>query len=236
MCGRYVLAAPDDLSERFTADQLSFTFESTFNAAPSQYLPVIVEVEPDHWEIQLMHWGLLPRWKSKKPLPPPINARAETVGEKPMFRNLVANRRCLVPASGFFEWQNRGEGERKQPYFIHVKDEPIIAFAGLWDETKPENASDTVAGSFTIITTDASKAMSSLHHRMPVILERNEEPLWLASDVDDPNAVLPLLDQYPEGKIEAFPVSTKVNNVRNNDPSLIEPDETDREPEQENLF
>ena len=236
MCGRYVLAAPDDLSERFTADQLNFAFESTFNAAPSQYLPVIVEVAPDHWQIQLMHWGLLPRWKSKKPLPPPINARAETVSEKPMFRSLVANRRCLVPASGFFEWQNRGEGERKQPYFIHVKDEPIIAFAGLWDETRPENASDSVSGSFTIITTGASKSMSSLHHRMPVILERNEEALWLASDVDEPDAVLPLLDPYPEGRIEAFPVSTNVNNVRNNDPSLIAPDETEREPEQGNLF
>jgi putative SOS response-associated peptidase YedK len=236
MCGRYVLAAPEDLSERFTADQLSFAINPTWNAAPSQFLPVIVESAPDHWQIQLMHWGLLPRWKSKKPLPPPINARAESVTEKPMFRNLITHRRCLVPASGFYEWQARGEGEKKQPYFIHVKDEPLIAFAGLWDETKPEDAPDAVKGSFAIVTTSANKEMEKLHHRMPVILERNEEDLWLASDVDIAEAVVPLLDAYPGKRIDAFPVSTRVNSVRNNDASLLEPDKSDKDPEQGSLF
>lgn len=236
MCGRYVLAAPDDLSERFTADQLSFALNPTWNAAPSQFLPVIVEVAPDHWQIQLMHWGLLPRWKSKKPLPPPINARAETVAEKTMFKNLVTNRRCLVPASGFYEWQARGEGEKKQPFFIHVKDEPIIAFAGLWDETKPEDAPEQVRGSFTIVTTAANQEMEKLHHRMPVILERNEEDLWLASDVDAAEAVTPLLDAYPAKRIEAFPVSTRVNSVRNNDESLLKEIDLEQDPEQGSLF
>jgi putative SOS response-associated peptidase YedK len=235
MCGRYVLAAPDDLSERFTAEQLSFSINPNFNAAPSHAMPVIVEVAPDRWQVQLMHWGLLPRWKSKKPLPPPINARAESVAEKSMFRNLVTQRRCLVPASGFYEWQARGEGERKQPYFIHVKDEPLIALAGLWDETRPDDAPDEVQGSFTIVTTNASKEMEKFHHRMPVILERNEEDLWLASDVQTAEAVLPLLDAIPAGRLEAFPVSTRVNNVRNNDASLLERDD-DEEPEQGNLF
>ena len=236
MCGRYVLAAPDDLSERFTADQLTFAFSPTYNAAPSQFLPVVVEVEPDHWQIKRMHWGLLPRWKSKKPLPPPINARAESVAEKPMFRNLLTHRRCLVPASGFYEWQARGEGERKQPFFIHVDDESIIAFAGLWDETRPDDAPEDVAGSFTIITTSADKVIAPLHHRMPVILARNEEDLWLASDVEEAEAVQSLLDPFPGSRIDAFPVSTRVNNVRNNDESLIEPLEIERDPEQESLF
>ncbi len=236
MCGRYVLAAPDDLSERFTADQLSFAFSPTFNAAPSQLLPVVVEVEPDKWQIQRMHWGLIPRWKSKKPLPPPINARAETVSEKPMFRNLLTKQRCLVPASGFYEWQARGKGEKKQPFFIHVDNEPIIAFAGLWDETKPEDAPDDVTGSFTIVTTAANEAMTPLHHRMPVILARNEEDLWLAGDVDAAEALLPLLDAFPGDRIDAFPVSTRVNNVRNNDETLIEREDEEADPEQENLF
>jgi len=236
MCGRYVLAAPDDLSERFTADQLSFAFNPTFNAAPSQFLPVVVEVAPDHWQIQRMHWGLIPRWTSKKPLPPPINARAETVGEKPMFRNLVKHRRCLVPASGFYEWQAQGAGEKKQPYFIHVDGEPIIAFAGLWDETRPDGAPEDVSGSFTIVTTAANKAMSSLHHRMPVILARDEEDVWLASDIEETEALLPLLDAFPDDRIDAFPVSTRVNNVRNNDASLLTPEVVETDPEQGNLF
>jgi putative SOS response-associated peptidase YedK len=140
-----------------------------------------------------------------------------------------------VPASGFYEWQSRGEGEKKQPFFIYVKDEPIIALAGLWDETRPEDAPDTVKGSFTIITTSANKEMEKFHHRMPVILERNEEDLWLASDVETAEAVVPLLDAYPANRIEAFPVSTRVNSVRNNDASLIEPEE-DLDPEQGSLF
>ena len=236
MCGRYVLAAPDDLSERFTADQLSFALTPTYNAAPSQFLPVVVEVAPDHWQIQLMHWGLLPRWTSKKPLPPPINARAESVADKPMFRNLITQRRCLVPASGFYEWKDRGEGEKKQPYYIHVKDEPLIAFAGLWDETTPDGAPESVKGSFTIVTTGASKDIDKLHHRMPVILERNEEDLWLASDVETAEAVIPLLDAFPANRIEAFPVSMRVNSVRNNDETLVDPDKVERHPEQGSLF
>jgi putative SOS response-associated peptidase YedK len=236
MCGRYVLAAPDDLSERFTANQLSFTINPNYNAAPSQFMPVIVEVEPDHWQIQRMHWGLIPRWTSKKPMPPPINARAETVADKPMFRNLVTHKRCLVPATGFYEWQARGAGEKKQPFFIHVSDQSIFAFAGLWDETRPEDAPEDVAGSFTIITTSANEAMSAFHHRMPVILERNEEDLWLASDVEASDMVMPLLDQYPAARIEAFPVSTRVNSVRNNDPDLMDPIDVAPDEEQGSLF
>lgn len=240
MCGRYVLEAPEDLSERFHVRQVAFNFRPTFNAAPSQLLPVIVEAAPEVWEARLMHWGLIPRWKNTgKPLPPPINARAETVDEKPMFRGLVTRRRCLVPATGFYEWQARGAGERKQPYFIHVRDEPLFAFAGLWDETKPEGADDEVAGSFTIVTTSANEAMSPLHHRMPVILDREDEATWVSTELQEAGAVMPLLRPFPSARIDAFPVSLAVNNVRNDDPDLIEPlgeSEGDDEAEQTSLF
>ena len=115
-------------------------------------------------------------------------------------------------------------------------DESIIAFAGLWDETRPDDAPEDVAGSFTIITTSADKVIAPLHHRMPVILARNEEDLWLASDVEEAEAVQSLLDPFPGSRIDAFPVSTRVNNVRNNDESLVEPLEIERDPEQESLF
>ena len=236
MCNRYILQDPQDLSERMRVDDIDFSIFAFYNAAPSQYLPVVVEVAPDDRRLHLMHWGLLPPWKSKKPLPPPTNARAETVNEKPMFRKLLAGKRCLVPASGFYEWQDRGKGERKQPYFIRVRDERIIAFAGLWDDTKPEAAPDAVAGSFTIITTAANDAILPVHHRMPVILDRSEEDIWLESDIETGEAMLPLLDAFPAERLDLFPVSTRVNNARNDDESLIEPLETERDPEQGTLF
>lgn len=236
MCGRFVVAAPEDISERFDAPQLSQALPPIFNAAPSQLLPVIVEVEPDLREIRLMHWGLVPRWKTGKALPPPINARAESITEKPMFRNLIATRRCLVPASGFYEWQSRGAGEKKQPYFIHVRNEPLIAFAGIWDETRPEGAPSECAGSFAIITTDANEDVMKLHHRMPAIIDREDEATWLSVDLQDANVVMPLLRPFPVGRIDAFPVSSRVNSVRNDDPSLIEPQAPTAEPEQGTLF
>jgi len=236
MCNRYILQDPADLSERMKVTDFDFSIFEFFNAAPSQYLPVVVEVEPDHRRIQLMAWGLLPAWKSRKPLPPITNARSETLNEKPMFRKLLPHKRCVVPASGFYEWQAQRDGKGKQPYLVRVKDEPIVALAGLWDETKPDGAPDEVAGSFTIITTAANAVIAPIHHRMPVILDRTEEELWLSSDVDEVDAVLPLLDPLPADRIELFPVSTRVNNARNNDVSLIEPVKIDREPEQRNLF
>jgi putative SOS response-associated peptidase YedK len=144
-----------------------------------------------------------------------------------------------VPATGFYEWQARGAGERKQPFFIHVKDEPLFAFAGLWDETRPDGADDEVAGSFTIVTTAANEAMSTLHHRMPVILDREDESTWVSTDLQEAGAVMPLLRPLPSERMAAFPVSLAVNNVRNDDPELIEPlgeMESEDDAEQPSLF
>src|SRR5262249_15399595 len=137
VCGRYTLQNVDEISERFQTKQLRFELASVYNVAPSQELPVVVAEADGQRAIKLMHWGLIPRWQvvGHGGGVAPINARAETVAEKPMFRDLIRRRRCLVPASGFYEWQ--AGLHRKQPYFIGVKDEPLFAFAGLYDEFVP---------------------------------------------------------------------------------------------------
>jgi len=221
MCGRYVLNAPEDLSERFQLRQLSISLPHTWNAAPTNELPVIVENAGGEHEARSMKWGLIPRWAKpgdKKPIAP-INARAETLAEKPMFRNLIRKKRCLIPANGFYEWKNMGD--HKQPYFISVPNDPLFAFAGLYDESTNEDG-DVVA-SYAIITTSANELMSKLHERMPVILHRDDEGEWLDPEVTDAAQVQRFLGPYPAGEMNVVPVSRKVNNVRNDGPELLEP-------------
>src|SRR6476646_5110021 len=140
MCGRYVLEDFEELSERLIQVPLRYEFQprSTWNAAPTQTLPVVVE-DDGEWVVAGMQWGLIPKWTTpgERPRTAPINARAETLNERPMFRSLIRNRRCLVPASGFYEWQKRGDG--KQPYYIHPRDGGLMLFAGLYDEAPGEH-------------------------------------------------------------------------------------------------
>jgi putative SOS response-associated peptidase YedK len=221
MCGRYVLNAPEDISERFQLRQLVIDLPHTWNGAPTNRLPVIVETEDGEHEARSMQWGLVPRWAKRddKKSIAPINARAETLSEKPMFRNLIKKRRCLVPANGFYEWKNLGD--RKQPYYIHLPDEPLFAFAGLYDEFEDEDGE--ILGSYTIITTPPNELMEELHNRMPAILHRDDEEEWLDPEVTDTAQVSRLLGPYPAEEMEAAPISRKVNNVRNDGPDLIEP-------------
>ena len=224
MCGRYVLEAPEDLSERFQLRQLAIQLPHTWNAAPTNTLPVIVEQDGER-EAQLMQWGLIPRWAKpgdKKGIAP-INARAETLSEKPMFRNLIKRNRCLVPANGFYEWKNLGD--HKQPYYITVPDDPLFGFAGLYDTYANEQGEET--GTYTIITTEPNELMSALHTRMPVILHKEDEEEWLDPEVTDPLQVERLLVPYPADEMEAYPVSRKVGNTRNDGPDLIEPIENE---------
>lgn len=235
MCGRIANNQMKQIVARFSAQSTFLDSEPIYNAGPSMFLPVVIETGPDIREVKLMHWGLIsPRHGQGRPLPTPINARAETLTEKPMFKRLVATRRCLVPATGFYEW--RGSSKRKQPYYIHLTDQPLFALAGLWDDTRPEGAPDIVAGSFTIITTRPNSMMAEIHDRMPVILEPDEEAIWLSTDLMDPEAILPLLDAYPEDLMEAYPVSQAVNDVRNDTPELIERVPVARRPAQRPLF
>jgi putative SOS response-associated peptidase YedK len=224
MCGRYVIEGTTELSERFQLRQIPadlFPEWTTYNAAPTQLLPVIVEDEAGEREALPMQWGLVPRWRrdDRKGVAP-INARAETLFEKPMFRNLTKARRCIVPASGFYEWQKR-DG-RKQPFYLTSDDGELWGFAGLYDLTHDEE--NDAAGSFTIITTGANALVAPLHERMPVILRREDEEEWVSHDVSDPDQIERLLRPYPADEMRLYPVSTAVNNTRHNGPELIAPE------------
>lgn len=206
-------------------------FEPRYNIAPTQdILAVRVEPKSGSREATLLRWGLVPAW-SKDPGggPPMINARGESVAEKPSFRTAVRRRRCLIPADGFYEWQKSAGKAKKQPYYIHYRDDRPFAFAGLWESwsansPSPSDAeSDKANGieSCTIVTTAASKAIESIHDRMPVILEPNDYALWLDPAVQDPTAVQHLVVANDDPDIIAEPISTHVNKVANDDPSCI---------------
>jgi putative SOS response-associated peptidase YedK len=224
MCGRYVVEGHQELSERFQLRQVPLWLPTTttYNAAPSQDLPVIVEGEEGERAVRLMRWGLRPRWAKPGERAPvaPINARAETLFEKPMYRPLVKRRRCLVPAAGFYEWKR--EGGRKQPWFFAVKDEPLIAFAGLWDEAPGEGDGEPIA-SYAIVTTRPNEAVAPLHDRMPAILRPEHEAAWLVREELGPEEVGHLLAPYPADEMEARQVSPAVNRVGNDGPELIRP-------------
>jgi putative SOS response-associated peptidase YedK len=239
MCGRYVLAAPDDLSERFQLRQLPMGIMPRWNAAPGQSLPVIVEEPGGGRVVRLMHWGLVPRWSSTGgERIAPINARVEGIADKAMFRNLITRKRCLVPANGFYEWQAAGKGG-KQPFYIHQPGDAVFAFAAVWDDTFPDEATpgeSTPAGSFTIVTTDANAMMAPFHHRMPVILRPEVEAGWLDARTTDAAAATALITRTPEDALEAYAVSTAVNNVRHEGPELVAPWSPPVVPQQASLF
>ncbi len=218
MCGRYSLLCIDDLGNRFRVFDPMIGARSRFNVAPASEMPVIVRTDGNH--VSVMRWGLIPSWtgdiRSATPL---INARAESLTEKPAFRNLLKSHRCLVPASGFFEWKK--EGTRKIPWYIRIPSEPIFAFAGLYSIWK--NPAGVSVSTFAIVTCEPNRITRPLHNRMPVILSRDAEVRWL-----DP-APLPMeelhriLVPYPAGSMEAYPVSDQVNSPSAEGEELVRP-------------
>jgi putative SOS response-associated peptidase YedK len=217
MCGRYVLIDTAALVARFGVAGDVPSIEPRYNVAPTQTMPVIVKHSPN--SLMLMRWGLVPSWaKDGKTEPLLINARAETLAQKRAFSKLLASQRCLVPASGFYEWQQSGAG--KVPHYISLKDEALFAFAGLYDHWT--DAQGTEMFSFTIITTAPNSLMAPIHNRMPAILHRDEEELWLNPDETDAARLLPLLKSYQPEMMEAIAVSRAVNNVRNDSPALVQ--------------
>lgn len=222
MCGRYVIEDFQELSEtlRQIPFQTDYDPKPNWNAAPSQELPVIVE-EDGTWHLRPMTWGLIPKWTKpgEKPKVQPINARSETLAEKPMFRGLIKRQRCIVPANGFYEW--RRTGGPKQPYFIHLADEPIMLMAGLYDIAR--DASGEALPSYTIITGGPNDAMADIHDRMPMILHRDDAELWMDPEVDEIGPLEHLLQPVLSEEIAMYPVSTAVNSVKNNRPDVMEP-------------
>jgi putative SOS response-associated peptidase YedK len=219
MCGRYSLSAsPETIRDHFGLHALP-ALEPRYNIAPTQVVPVIRAGEEGR-ELALLHWGLIPAWaKDEKTGYRMINARAETVAEKPAFRNAVRHRRCLVPADGFYEWRTTARG--KQPYHVRRRDGALFAFAGLWEHWQDEHG--RTIESFTILVTDANALLRPIHDRMPAIIEPADYERWLSRALRDPQALAPLLQPYPAVRLQAVPVSTRVNTPRHDDPDCIAP-------------
>ena len=216
MCGRYSFAMEDALIlERFGLSVRTAIYKARYNCAPTQNLAVIASNAPD--ELQFFRWGMIPSWAKETSVGSKlINARAETVIEKPSFKNAFRNRRCLVPATGFFEWKR---DRVKIPYNIQLKNRDVFCFAGLWD--KWISSDGEVIHSFTIITTEPNSLMQQIHNRMPVILHREDEQRWIARHED--SSLLDLLKPFPSEKMEACPVSVLVNSPKNDIPEILEP-------------
>jgi putative SOS response-associated peptidase YedK len=218
MCGRYSLLCIDDLGNRFRVNDPAIGFKSHFNIAPSTEQPVIVHGNGN--ALVPMRWGLIPSWAKDPAIGQRmINARAETLPEKPAFRQLLKNKRCLVPASGFFEWKKNGA--QKIPYYFFLKDAPLFAFAGLYDAwTSPGGL---VIRSYTVITTAPNGLVAQVHNRMPAILLQKNEERWVGQQPIVPADLTSLLAPYPEDAMAMHRVSGRVNAPVNDTPDIIEP-------------
>ncbi|TNC39177.1 SOS response-associated peptidase [Mumia zhuanghuii] len=250
MCGRYATTrSTADLSAEFEAEPAEDLpdLRPDYNVAPTKVVPLILErrssdeSQAPHRLVKALTWGLVPSWAKDRAIGNRlINARAETLGEKPSFRAAFAKRRALVPADGFYEWYEtdrlNAKGKPvKQPYFIHAPDGGTLAMAGLYeiwhDKTRPEDDDASWLWTFTIITTTATDELGRIHDRAPMLVPSDKWGTWLDPDLDDKDRLGELLVPAAPGALEAYPVSTSVNNVRNNGPELMEPVAAEGEPE-----
>jgi len=219
MCGRYSLTNPAGLAKRFKLRSFrQVHIEPRFNVAPTQSLPVIIGTS-DGPSLYVMRWGFEPFWmRNSASHKPQINAKAETLLERPMFRGWVASSRCLIPADGFYEWLAAPGQRTAQPMHVRLKGGELFAFAGLYTGRpgRPE-------ASYAIITTVPNELAAPIHNRMPVILDPTEEALWVDPAVTDPVALLGCLRPYPAQEMEAYPVGPLVSSAWNEGPELIEP-------------
>jgi len=220
MCGRFALyRGLEEIKEAFQVQQVSADLEPSYNVAPTQDVAVVVQ-RPEGVSLEKMRWGLIPFWAKDPGIGSRmINARSETVHEKPSFKRPLKNRRCLVVADGFYEWQ-KVDGT-KIPTFIRLKSQRPFGFAGLYDVWKPPDGEAIT--SCTIITTDANPFLQPIHNRMPVILPRPQEALWLDPAIQNVDELLSILTPYPAEEMEAYAVSRLVNSTQNNTPECIQP-------------
>jgi putative SOS response-associated peptidase YedK len=243
MCGRYASSRrPEDLLEEFEVvdDRVPAPLEPDFHVAPTKDVYAVLErarkdgdePAPAARQLRVLRWGLVPSWAKDPAIGSRmINARMETVAEKPAYRRALASRRCLLPADGYFEWyptdeKTKAGKPKKQPFFIHPKDGSTLAMAGLYeiwrDPDKAEDADDRFLWSCTVITTEAPDDLGTIHDRMPLMVEREQWAAWLDPGTDK-DSVLDLLVPAAPGRLEAYPVSLAVNAVKNNGPELLEP-------------
>lgn len=217
MCGRYTLSQSGDaIAAAFGISAIPMP--PRFNIAPTQTVPAILQTERD-CELQLLHWGLIPSWAKDPSIGNKIiNARAETIAEKPSFRTAFKRRRCLIISDGFFEWQRREK--HKQPYYFRVGSGELFAFAGLWEHWQDGNG--TEINSCTIVTTSPNELMAEIHDRMPVILHAEDYDRWLDANSNSSD-LQPLLRPFEADRMQHYPVSLEVNNPKHDSPVCIEP-------------
>ena len=227
MCGRYVSATPpDQIAAYFGAEAPEALLEPSFNVAPTNDVYAVLS-DGSTRHVDAFHWGLIPLWaKDAKIGSKMINARAESLAEKNAYKSAFKKRRCLIPADGFYEWQKNPDDPKKgkkQPYFIRRPDGEPYAFAGLWEVWRGPNRDQEALRSCTIITTTPNREMARIHDRMPVILPASAWDTWLDREIDDLDLLGKLLVPAPPEIILMHPVSTEVNNVRNDGSQLTEP-------------
>ncbi len=212
MCGRYTLTKSiKTIESHFRPLRISFKYFPSFNIAPSQFSAVITN-SFNQLNLTEKKWGMVPSWSKDATMGNKlINARSETLHEKPSFRESFKNQRCLIPTDGFIEWKG------KKPYYIRIKNQGLFAFAGLWSTW--DDGNDTL-NTYTIVTTEANKTLSSLHSRMPVILHPDEYKTWLTADS---NSLSSLFSGHLENELEYFEISTAINSPKNNEASLLTP-------------
>lgn len=242
MCGRFTISKTEqELEKRFGARFYSRVLEARYNVAPTQNCPVITDRHPD--EIRLYRWGLVPIWAKDVRIGSRfINGRSETLTKKPAFKDAFQRRRCLVLADGYYEWKTIGG--RKVPHRIQVEGGEAFAMAGLWERWNPAPKGESwdaerTVHSFTIITVPAAARVEGIHDRMPAILPREQERLWLDGELPEEESRRLLLP-YADEALSYYTVSTAVNKVDNEDPSLLEPvdygEEEEEPPRQPDLF
>lgn len=221
MCGRFTLTVdPSQLQEVFPWLAIPDQLSPRYNIAPTQ--PVAVVANDGKNKLDYFIWGLIPSWAKDPSIGSRmINARAETLDEKPSFRNAFRRRRCLILADGFYEWTQSSDGKGKIPMYIQLETKKAFALAGLWEIWQSNDGSEV--RSCTIITTNPSEFMSSIHNRMPAILSEKQYSVWLSQKELAPNVLKPLLQPYAEGNLTAYPVSKAVNNPKYDAEECIKP-------------
>ena len=226
MCGRYVIiSTPEAIRALFRYGEQP-NFPSRYNVAPTQPIPIVRLLDGKR-SFALMRWGLLPAWvQDPKAFPLLINARGESVLDKPAFRNAVRRCRCLIPTDGFYEWQAAGDRAPKRPYFVRARSSagetpPPLAFAGLWETWIGPNGEEL--NTTAIVTTAANRTLSAIHDRMPVFVAPEDFDRWLDCERFDAKEAAPLIKPAAETLLEAYPISLAVNRVANDSAALIVP-------------
>jgi putative SOS response-associated peptidase YedK len=221
MCGRFTLTVnPAEVQETFSPYTFPQKFAPRFNIAPTQ--PVLAIPNDDQNTADFFVWGLIPMWAKDPAIGNKlINARGETLEEKPAFRGSLKYKRCLILADGFYEWKGADGKKVKTPFFIHMKDRKPFAFAGLWDSWNSPDGS--LIKSCTIITTEPNELTGIIHNRMPVILHPRDYAKWLNPSPQTPDQLKPLIKPFPAELMDAYPVSTLVNAPANDTPELVVP-------------